>query len=89
MFNLQTVKSLIFDEAPKEIHVNIRRISKEDLPCDEKGFEEWLQERWRLKEENLRKFYKTKRFDESQSWPPPSLWPLAIAFVFWFSMSCK
>lgn len=47
---------------PREIHYNIRHYRAEDLPTDEEGLTQWLEERWREKEETLKLFYAHKRF---------------------------
>ena len=47
---------------PREIHYNIRHYQAEDLPTDEQGLTQWLEERWREKEESLKSFYAHKRF---------------------------
>ena len=47
---------------PREIHYNIRHYRAEDLPTDEEGLSQWLEERWREKEETLKLFYAHKQF---------------------------
>lgn len=50
------------DCIPREIHYNIRCYQAKDLPTDEQELTQWLEERWREKEESLKLFHIYKRF---------------------------
>ncbi|KAL7296346.1 hypothetical protein TKK_0010360 [Trichogramma kaykai] len=68
---------------PKVIHFNVVRIGKDQLPTNEEDLKTWLEERWRLKERQLDKFDKYKKFD-SEIWPEPKeRAPLVAALIFW------
>ena len=48
---------------PSEIHFDVKMFSISELPIgDEHQMEQWLQERWRLKEELLEDFYQHNKF---------------------------
>ena len=49
---------------PREIHYNIHCYKAEDLPTDEQGLTQWLEDRWKEKEKTLEQFYTHKRFME-------------------------
>ncbi|CAB0045317.1 unnamed protein product [Trichogramma brassicae] len=69
---------------PKVIHFNVVRIGKDRLPTNEEDLKTWLEERWRLKEQQLDKFEKYKKFD-SEIWPEAKepRTPLVAALIFW------
>ncbi|KAL9952463.1 hypothetical protein ACROYT_G039725 [Oculina patagonica] len=48
---------LLKGKVPDEIHFHIQRYPIDELPQDSQGLEEWCCERWKDKEERLKRFY--------------------------------
>ncbi|KAH0539787.1 lysocardiolipin acyltransferase 1-like [Cotesia glomerata] len=80
----QSEIDLVTGKIPKEVHFYVTRIPSAQVPDDEEGLRHWLDERWRIKEQLLKKFYKNKCFsEENKVWPMPQGIVLSIAFGFW------
>ncbi|XP_001603121.2 lysocardiolipin acyltransferase 1 [Nasonia vitripennis] len=82
----QSELDLLNGKVPDEVHFHVRRIPQSEVPKDEAGLRNWLEERWQQKERALEQFYVDKRFP-SEPWPESSRMPLRIAFVFWTLLS--
>jgi lysocardiolipin and lysophospholipid acyltransferase len=52
---------------PREIHYYIEHHSLKNLPDNEEGLAQWLQERWKEKEERLKYFYENRHFPSPAS----------------------
>lgn len=56
---------------PDEIHFDVKMFSANELPVhDEHQMEQWLQDRWRVKEDLLSDFYKNGKFRHQYSTMP-------------------
>ncbi|XP_058801968.1 lysocardiolipin acyltransferase 1-like isoform X2 [Phymastichus coffea] len=82
----QSELDLLNGKMPDQVHFHIRRIVHTEVPKDEEGLRNWLEERWRQKEQVLEQFYKDKSFP-GEAWTRSSRMPLRIAFVFWTMLS--
>ena len=58
----QNEKDISNGNWPTEIHFFAEQFASSNLPCDEEGLTQWLQECWEEKEEQLKQFYKDKKF---------------------------
>eukprot|EP01102_Stenamoeba_stenopodia_P014778 TRINITY_DN4953_c0_g1_i1.p1 TRINITY_DN4953_c0_g1~~TRINITY_DN4953_c0_g1_i1.p1 ORF type:complete len:401 (-),score=103.45 TRINITY_DN4953_c0_g1_i1:64-1266(-) len=58
----QSEKFIAYGRLPRELHYHVKKYSLSSLPTDDEGMEKWILERWREKEENLKRFYKEKSF---------------------------
>lgn len=59
----QNERDIAAGQWPSEIHFDVKMFSTHELPVhDEYQMEQWLQERWRLKEELLTDFYQHNKF---------------------------
>lgn len=77
---------MINGKLPDEVHFHVTRISHSDLPRDELGLRTWLENRWKMKERELKDFYANKSFP-SKPWPKARQIPLKLAFIFWTTLT--
>lgn len=67
----QNESDIVAGRWPSEIHFDVEMFSVSKLPIhDEHQMEQWLQERWRLKEDLLRDFYQHKKFKHTYTTLP-------------------
>ncbi|VDM15949.1 unnamed protein product, partial [Wuchereria bancrofti] len=81
---------------PHAVHFDVKRYNENDLPQDNTGLINWINNIWREKEDRLKNFYKAdvanRKFSSSSS--KKNNWPIHAtgidyycAFSFWITMS--
>lgn len=80
----QSEVDLVKGKLPKEVHFHIKRIESSDIPKDEEELRLWLENKWKNKENVLKKFSIEKTFgSDVKCWPMPNKLCLIFALVFW------
>lgn len=84
----QTEYDVLCGVFPQKVHFHVRRYPVNVLPADEKSAEQWLQEKWKIKEQLLVEFYKNenkKSFSSADTTTRIFVTdnPLYLAFLFW------
>lgn len=77
----QTERHLLAGTFPRQIHFHVRRYPVSCLPRETAALQAWCQERWAEKEERLRSFYRSLRFDEADAHVPPCKSELKVALI--------
>jgi len=62
-------ESSLFKKMPKQIHFHVNKIKLENIPENESEVSKWLEERWQLKEQRLKAFYKNNEHFEQKMIP--------------------
>lgn len=78
----QSEIDLVKGKFPNEVHFHVERIKSSEIPKDEVDLRHWLEDRWKNKEEILKKFAIEKKFG-SDTWPMPNSFYLKFALIFW------
>lgn len=80
----QSEVDLVKGKLPKEVHFHIERIESSDIPKDEDELRLWLEDKWKNKEDVLKKFSNEKTFGtDVECWPMPNKLCLIFALIFW------
>ena len=80
---------VLMGNMPEEVHFHIERIDASILPTSEDALQDWCRQRWRLKEQKLKKFYQEKRFEETPLYSTDGQveqktnMTLKVAFIYW------
>lgn len=80
---------LLGGDFPKEIHINCKRHSIEEVPVPEEDSSRWLVNIWAEKEKNLKEFYVKKKFPGperrcAKNTNPKTIKPMMVgSYVFW------
>ena len=72
--------SILNGEFPREIHLNVKRYSKSDLPTSEKDIKKWLTDKFLEKEEILRNFYENNSRVPQVNDKMSSKWPSLLKY---------
>ncbi|GBP82660.1 Lysocardiolipin acyltransferase 1 [Eumeta japonica] len=82
----QTEADMLLGRLPRHVHFFVKRYTAEALPEDDISLKNWLNDRWREKENNLKRFYTEGHFidtstnEVSQERKPRSLRRAKIGF---------
>lgn len=77
----QTERHLLAGTFPHQIHFHVRRYPVSCLPKEAAALQAWCQERWAEKEERLRSFYSSQRFDDADARIPPCKSEARVALI--------
>ncbi|XP_026795017.3 lysocardiolipin acyltransferase 1 [Pangasianodon hypophthalmus] len=77
----QTERHLLAGTFPHQIHFHVHRYPVSSLPEETAALQAWCHERWAEKEERLRSFYSSQRFDEAEARIPPCKSELRVALI--------
>lgn len=72
--------SLLNGDFPREIHLNVKRYTKSELPSSEKEIKKWLTDKFLEKEETLQNFYDNNSRVPQANDKMSSKWPSLIKF---------
>ena len=84
----QNEVSIVTGDLPREIHFHANVIPPSDIPSDPSQLPDWLAQRWREKEERLKRFYEERKFsapyvrEHGCSWVQ---WKMALVLLFWLT----
>ena len=72
--------SILNGEFPREIHLNVKRYSKSELPTSEKDIKKWLTDKFLEKEEILQNFYDNNSCVPKANDKMSSKWPSLLKY---------
>ncbi|XP_062503636.1 lysocardiolipin acyltransferase 1-like isoform X2 [Corticium candelabrum] len=84
-------RSILLGNFPEQVHFDMKRYPIDEMLTDGESLEEWCRQRWEKKEENLRAFYETGKFDKPEIKsvvPEKEMWrKMAICLILWAALA--